>query len=252
MIKKAVSDFDEILSYLRSCFIFRDLTENELSLLAGSGGTKNFNAGQIIKQVEQKDEAFYLVITGRVKLVRTSYEGKEQILYLFGPGEVFCLIGLVPGQECPGSFVALEQSKVFVIPALKFRELVLNQPDLMFKILSLLTYKLKTALDTIASFSLMDVPQRVAAFFVQSISSDRNGERMALNLNISRKELAKIVGVTPETMSRVIRKMEEKGLIGIQGRNIQILKPESLHRLSSGELRLDMIRLQKVPFCRQC
>jgi CRP/FNR family transcriptional regulator len=252
MIKKAVSDFDEILSYLRSCFIFRDLTGDELTLLAGSGEIKKFKAGQIIKHIDQNDEAFYLVITGRVKLVRTSYEGKEQILSLFGSGEVFCLLELVPGENCPGEFIAMEESTLFVIPPQEFRHLILTQPNIMFKILSILTYKLKTAMDTIVSFSLLDVPQRVAAFFVQSISFDRNGERIELNLNISRKELAKIVGVTPETMSRVIKKMEEKGLIGIQGRDIQILKPEVLDKLSSGELRLDMIRLQKVPFCRQC
>ncbi len=190
-------------------------------------------------QSTRQGQPFYLVVSGRIKLSRTSFEGKEQILNLYGPGEVFCLLDLVPGQNCPGSFVSLEQSTLFIIPAQEFRNLVLTQPNLMFKILTILTYKLKTAMDTIASFSLLDVPQRVAAFFVQSIAKDKKTDQMPFSLNISRRELAKIVGVTPETMSRVIKKMVEKGLIAVHGRDFYILNQELLHKLSSGELHLE-------------
>jgi len=230
---------NQLTTLLRTSFIFEDLPEEDLTILARSGQVKSYKAGETIMRQSQQFQAFYLVISGRIKLSRISYEGKEQILNLFRPGETFCLVHTFSEEGAPGNFVALKDSTVFVISGNTFKNLVQEEPNLMFKILSILSYKLKQAMDTITSLSLMDVPQRLAAFFVQGASRDKNTGNTVLRLNISQRELAKIIGVAPETMSRVIKKMVEKGFIAVRGREFHILDQEQLQKLSSGELRME-------------
>jgi CRP/FNR family transcriptional regulator len=87
----------------------------------------------------------------------------------------------------------------------------------------------------IESLSLMEIPQRLASFLLHALTREGDREMNRLELTITQRELAKILGATPEALSRAIRKMSNAGILIMDGRSIRILDRNALEELAEGE-----------------
>ncbi|MFW5722708.1 MAG: Crp/Fnr family transcriptional regulator [Desulfohalobiaceae bacterium] len=214
--------------------LFWELSETELESLSQSAMIRHYRGGEIISSAATLDRDFRLVLSGRVKLSRTSPEGREQILFIFGPGEPFCLASSFQQQPLPGTVTALEESGILAVPGPALEVMVRAHPSLLFNIMGVMARRLKNAMQLIETLALKDVPQRVAAFLVHSSTMDcSRGDRETFELCITQREMAKSLGTTPETLSRSIRKLEQEGLLEAAGRTIRILDRDGLQRLAA-------------------
>jgi len=101
-------------------------------------------------------------------------------------------------------------------------------------IIRILSRRLKNSMDLIESLSLKEIPGRLAGFLVHELSRQKAGAQ-AIELSISQRELSKILGVTPEALSRTFRKMADEGIAAASGRSVRILNQKALESLAEGD-----------------
>jgi CRP/FNR family transcriptional regulator len=211
------------------------LSEGQLKILSGIAVRLAFNRAEIIFQDGDKGDGIYIVETGKIKVYKLSLDGKEQILHIFGPGHTFGEVPVFQGKSFPASAMALEPSDIVFLPRDRFVELITSTPALSMNMLADLSRRLRAFTIQIEALSLKEVPARLAAYFLTLSKEQKNAAR--IHLPISKALLSNLIGTTPETISRMLKKMGDAGLIEVQTRTIEILDKESLIELSeSGRL----------------
>jgi CRP/FNR family transcriptional regulator len=173
---------------------------------------------------------FFVVVTGRVKIYKLSSEGKEQILHIFGPGEPFGEVPVFAGNPFPANAEALIKSALLFFPKDRFVELIAQNPSLSLNMLAVLSKRLRQFTIQIENLSLKEVPGRLASYLFY-LSSEQGGSR-EIKLNISKGQLASLLGTIPETLSRIFNRMNAQGLIQVDGRCIKLLDPQRIEALA--------------------
>lgn len=215
--------------------VFASLEPEHQKALAAISGTSNFKANQMIFQENDPGEGFYGIVRGKVKIYKSSPLGKEHILHIFGPGEIFAEVAVFAGKNFPASALCLEDTKLLFFPRKQFRRLIGENPDLGLNLLGLLSMRLRSMVAKVEELSLKEVPARLATHLLL-IRENLGHDQFQLDLNKS--QLAGFLGTIPETLSRVIRKMKEEGFIEIKSKQVKLLDVPGLEELAAGDLRL--------------
>lgn len=225
----------DILKAIKEIPLFRGISPERLQKLAMHARSRTYGTGEIIVGETDPLRAFQVVLTGQVKLYKSSAEGKEQTLYILGPGEPFGLCTAFAIESFPANVSALEESTLITIPGEDVEQAGRDEPVFLLNIIQILSRRLKESMSLVESLSLQEIPQRLAAFLLHSLN--RNGETAErdVHLTTSHRELAKIIGATPEALSRALKKMTGDGLLAVNGRVISILEPTVLAEIVEGE-----------------
>lgn len=182
-----------------------------------------------------KGDGFYMVEKGKIKVFKLSFEGKEQILHIYGPGHLFGEVPAFSGKNFPASSMALEKTTILFLPREKFVNLIAQTPGLGMNLLADLSMRLRDFTVQIENLSLKEVPARLAAYIL-TLSKEQENENQ-VTLPISKAQLSNLIGTTPETVSRVFKKMMAASLIEVQAKTILIHELDGLLDLSeSGNL----------------
>jgi CRP/FNR family transcriptional regulator, dissimilatory nitrate respiration regulator len=206
--------------------LFNGLPPEQIDLIARIIVRKSYNRGETIFFEGDKGTGFYMVESGKVKIYKMSFSGKEQILHIFGPGEPFGEVPVFHGQPFPATAEVLAKSSLLFFPRDKFIQLVHDMPSIALNMLAVLSMRLRRFASQIESLSLKEVPARLAGYLLYL--SEENGGADTVELEISKGQLASLLGTIPETLSRIFARMSEEGLIAVEGRTIRILDRESL------------------------
>lgn len=216
--------------------LFEGLSDDQLQDLSSITITKNFKRGATIFSENDPGAGFYVVSDGKIKIFKLSGDGKEQILHIFGPGEPFGEAPVFEGRRFPAHAMALEDSQALYFPRVAFVDLVKRNPSLALSMLAVLSRRLRRFAALVEDLSLKEVPTRLAAHLIY-LSDNSPGEE-ELSLDISKNQLAGLLGTIPETLSRILTKMAKKGLIQINGPRIKIIEKAGLDELARGSTRL--------------
>ena len=224
-----------IHNQIKDIALFQGVSPEKLRLLAAQATYKKFKAGEMVLGEADPIRSFYVVITGQLKLYRSSMEGKEQTLQLLGAGDPFGLCTAFATDSFPASAMAIVESSVLLIPGMVIETVARQEPALLLNIISILSQRLKDSMTLIESLALKEIPGRLASFLRHLLAKDAKDKNIAVELTISQRELAKILGATPEALSRALRKMANEGILKTAGRLITILDHKALERLAEGE-----------------
>ena len=224
----------DIINFLRTIPLSRNLPEEQLEILAKAAREKRYRAGQLILSEMDETRTFFIVASGMVKMFKSSTNGKEQILYLLGPGEMFGMCAAFSDFIFPANIMTLEESTLLIFPGTVLEYLAKKDPTILFNMISILSCRLKECMSLIESLSLMEAPQRVASFLLFSSLKKNCREGEIAKLTITQRELSKILGTTPETLSRILKKLAGEKIIRVTGKNICILDCEALEELATG------------------
>jgi len=225
----------DILKKMAEAPLFQGISEEGLQSIAARARYGTFKAGEMIVGETDPVRAFYVVIAGQVKLYKSSPDGKEQTLHLLRSGEPFGLCTAFATESFPVSVSALEESAVIIIPGAEVESIARREPTLLMNIIQVLSRRLKASMSLIESLSLQEIPQRFAAFLVHDMHRTGKGAENRVELPTTHRELAKILGVTPEALSRALKKMAGDGILAVDGRMITILNREILEEIASGD-----------------
>lgn len=207
-------------------------------------GELTVNKGELIFQEGDRAEGFYIVAAGKIKVFKMSFEGKEQILHIYGPGHIFGEVPVFQGKSFPASAMALEPSTILFLPRQAFVRQIEKSPALAMNMLADLSRRLREFTVQIENLSLKEVPARLAAYILTLAQEEAEHSQIIalpkkrlpaaanVSLPVSKVQLASLIGTTPETISRVLKKMNLGGFIKVDGKKILILDQEGLEELS--------------------
>jgi CRP/FNR family transcriptional regulator len=225
----------DVTNQIKDIGLFQGVSSEKIRLLAAQAIYKKFKPGEMVIGETDPIRSFYVVISGQLKLYRSSAEGKEQTLQLLGPGDPFGLCTAFATDSFPASAMAIEESTVLLIPGTVMEATAKQEPALLFNIIQILSQRLKDSMTIIESLALKEIPGRLASFLRHALPKDVVGNNTAVELTISQRELSKILGATPEALSRALRKMANDGILSTAGRIITILDHKALEQLAEGE-----------------
>jgi CRP-like cAMP-binding protein len=211
--------------------LFSGLPADQLKGLSQIAVDKNFHKGDMIFSEGDKGSGFYVIAAGQVKIFKVSSEGKEQILHIFGPGEPIGEVPVFTGQPFPAYAEALAGSHLLFFPKVAFTDLIAGNPSLALNMLAVLSMRLRQFTVQIENLSLKEVPGRLASYLIYLSGEQAN--RQSVKLNISKGQLASLLGTIPETLSRIFAKMTDQQLIEVNGRQIRLLDPAGLESLAT-------------------
>lgn len=212
--------------------LFSGLGPKELASLSGIAEPRTYSRGRDIFFAGEPAQGFFSVASGKVRIYQTSLAGKEHILHVFGPGEVFAEVAVFSGGVYPASAQAMEDGDCLFFPRDRFRRLLAEDPDLAMNMLGLLSLRLRQLVKKLEDISLREVPARLAAhlLLLRAGSGDR-----ALPLDLPKGQLAAYLGTIPETLSRVLRRFSDEGIIALAGNSVEILDPGRLELQAAGK-----------------
>lgn len=226
----------KILHRIASIPLFQDLPETYHKDLAMILVEQRRRRGEWIFSEGDEGTGFYVVASGRVKVFKLSPEGKEQLLHLFGSGEPFGEVAVFEGTRFPAHASALEESLIYFFPRDAFIGLIRKNPDLALKMLGVLSRRLRRFTALIEDLSLKEVPGRLAAYLIYLREKKKGTQN--LELEMSKSQLASLLGTIPETLSRIFQKMIKAEFIAVDGPRITILDDDGLKALAEAEARL--------------
>ena len=206
--------------------LFQGLPHEQLQELNAIVVEKTYGRGETIFYEGDQGNGFYMVLDGKVKIFKMSFQGKEQILHIFGEGEPFGEVPVFHGQPFPATAETLAKTTLAFFPRESFVELVTRNPSIALNMLAVLSMRLRRFASQIESLSLKEVPARLASYLLY-LSEEQNSPDK-VELNISKGQLASLLGTIPETLSRIFARMSEDGLIEVQGRAILLLDRREL------------------------
>jgi CRP/FNR family transcriptional regulator len=226
-----------ILEILAEAPIFSGLTVSELGQIRAISADRFYGRGKAVFFEGEPGEGFFVVVDGRVKIYKLSPEGKEKILHIYGPGQPFGEVPVFAGKRFPANAQTLAKSRLLFFPRAGFIRLITENPSLALNMLAVLSSRLRQFTVQIESLALKEVPARLAAYLV--VLAKEQGSSEAVSLDISKGQLASLLGTIPETLSRILARMSGAGLIEVEGRTITLLEMEGLKSLSEQEMRLE-------------
>lgn len=197
--------------------LFHGLPLQQLAAVQTIAVARNYDRGETIFAEGDSGSGFYLIADGKVKIFKLSPAGKEHILHIFGPGEPFGEVAVFHGQPFPAGAETLAPSRLLYFPREDFARLMTDSAIAM-NLLAVMALRLRRFAGQIENLSLKEVPSRLASYLLYL--SEKQDDRSRVTLDVSKGQLASLLGASPETLSRIFAKMTEEGLIEVRGRVI--------------------------------
>jgi len=208
--------------------LFADLGVGELEGVAATGATEKLRRGDVL--FNEGDEAYdlYVVQRGRVAMVNKSFDGRESVVYLMEPGDVFGDMPLFDGLTRSTEARALETSQVVRIPYGPIRAIYEAHPDLLWRVIELLSTRLRNTDAALADSVFLDVTGRTAKRLLEMA-----GDQDSFDLPVTQEELAGMVGASRERVNKAIASFVKLGWIEQVDRSYTILDRQQLEIRSS-------------------
>ena len=171
----------------------------------------------------------FLIVEGRIKLLRSSSHGREQILHEEGAGATLAEVPVFDGRGYVGSAIAVEEAAVFFVPRSPLLKALKHSPVSALEVIHILASRVRTLAGVVEDLSLRGVTERLAAYLCRE-AARAGGE--TVELRVTRDELATHVGTVREQASRALSELKAAGLIDVKGRRIVIVQPDALGRMA--------------------
>ena len=213
--------------------IFADLPTETIEAIARVGTRKKYAKDTPILMEEEAGSALFVIIEGKVKVSRTSSDGKEVILTILSESDFFGEMAILDGQTRSANVIALEDSELFIIRRNDFLQLLRDFPEVAIALLQELTQRLRNADLKIKALTLKDAEGKVATVLLQiadDIGKIKHGVVEIEKLPLQ-QDLANMAGTSRETISRTFHNFAKKGLIEIEGSKLRILDYEKFKEL---------------------
>jgi CRP/FNR family transcriptional regulator, cyclic AMP receptor protein len=202
------------LDLIRRVPLFSMLTTDQAQVIADGVIKRRFRRGEIIVEQGRKSDALFILLSGRARVITSDSRGREVILAVLEPGDYLGEMSLIDNEPHSATVRAEVQTDVLVLGRSEFGACLPENSSLSYAILRGLVSRLRNADRQIESLALLDVYGRVARALLD-MAQDDDGLRI-IRQKVSRQDLAKVVGASREMVSRVMKDLEERGLIHTQ------------------------------------
>jgi CRP-like cAMP-binding protein len=227
-------------SHSTSCLprvpVFRTLSNEEKLLLHTVIRSSRFAKGQLVFREGESSHSLFVLNQGLIKISKVSEQGKEHILRFLFPGDFFGQAALFQEKSHYANAEVIEAAEVCQIDRDDFHALLERNPAMTYRFLVALSEQLEQADDWAGAVSLLEVEQRLAKLLLQ-LELMGYADMEGIKLPAAKKEIAAMIGATPETLSRKLTYLESLGIIAVNNRTVRILARDQLNDIAGGSKR---------------
>ena len=210
------------LDLIRRVPLFSLLTNDQAQGIADSVVKRRFRRGEIVVEHHKKSNALFILLTGRARVLTADARGREVILAVLQPGDYVGEMSLIDNEAHSATVRAEIQTDMLVLGRAEFARCLPENSSLSYAIMRGLVQRLRSADRQIESLALLDVYGRVARALLEM--AELINEQKIIRNKVSRQDLAKVVGASREMVSRVMKDLEERGMIETQENGSVIIK----------------------------
>jgi CRP/FNR family transcriptional regulator, cyclic AMP receptor protein len=220
--------------YLEKIPMFSGLSKEELELLSDYEVEKTYQKGEPIFMEGDPGKAVYYIKSGKIKLYKTSLEGREVTLNILGPGSIFAEVTMFSDLDYPATAMVLEEVLVGMIRNEDLEKIVQENGNIALSLIKELNRRLYYAQMKIKDMALHDVNGRVAKVLLDLAYryGKKNSRGIQIDLKMTKTEIANIVGTSRETVSRSLSQLKSDEVIDMKGKLVFIKSLEDLEDLS--------------------
>jgi CRP-like cAMP-binding protein len=199
------------LDLIRRVPLFSMLTNEQAQGIADSVVKRRFRRGELVIEAGRKSNALFILLTGRARVIAADARGREVILAVLQAGDYVGEMSLIDNEPHSATVRTEVQSDMLVLGRPEFARCLPENSSLSYAIMRGLVQRLRNADRQIESLALLDVYGRVARSLLDM--AETVGDARVIRGKVSRQDLAKIVGASREMVSRVMKDLEERGMV---------------------------------------
>jgi CRP/FNR family transcriptional regulator len=222
-----IEEKEKIAGALKACPLFSGLQKKELDEVIRIAELRRISSTQLLFSEGDRANYFYISVSGKIRIYKLSSSGREQTLLTPGFGTSIGEAALFADGAYPAYAEVQSDAELVSIEKNRFLELLKSRPQLALNMIALLAQRLKGFARKIEQLSLMGVVPRLAEYIAQN-----SGGKPEVKLEISKGDLASLLGTVPETLSRAFAKLKVGGYISESGNVISIIDPEGLREIA--------------------
>lgn len=223
---------DETNEVLRKAPLFEALDEEGAAALRASVSEVRLGRGQTLFSEGDEGDRLYVILSGKIKLTRAAVDGRENLLSVIGPSEMFGELSLFDPRPRTASAVAVTDAVMAGLGHDDLRPFIAQQPQVSLQLLKALASRLRRTNDVMSDLVFTDVPGRVAGQLLDL--ADRFGKEgedgLHVHHDLTQEELAQLVGASRETVNKALAEFALRGWLRIEAKAVVLLDVERMRR----------------------
>ena len=218
------------LPLLREVSLFSGLSDQQLQVVADRLRKRTFAKGMILFHKDSPGQSLYIIESGKVRIFILSESGQEISVRIYGCGEVFGELSMLDGLPRSAGAIAMEDTQVLALYRADFLRLLEELPQMALGIISTLSGRVRYTTEYAEGLAFLDVYGRVAKRLLELVECHgvERDEGAEIELPLTQRELASLVGTTRESVNKVLGMFRDHGLIEVDGQKITILDRQAL------------------------
>jgi CRP-like cAMP-binding protein len=218
---------------VRDHLLFRHLTESEFERVNEEKVTEHHKRGSVLYHEGNRINGFYCITDGIIKVYKTGFDGKEQIIRFAKKGDIIGFRSILSNEQACTTAQVIDDSTTCYIPGDILINLVRNNGNFSIELMQITCRELGQANSYITDIAQKSVRERLAEILVQLINDFGIDENKVLLISLTREELANIVGTATESVIRLLSEFKQDNIISLNGRKITILNLPALMKLGN-------------------
>lgn len=193
---------------------------------------RTFERGAVVFRQGEDGDALYLVESGAVKISCLSPDGREVVLAVMGPGEVFGELSLFDAGVRTADATAMEDTVALALSHAVFRPFLAEHPAVAVHLLEVMAGRLRETGEALQDVIFSDVPGRLAKRFLDLAAryGTVDGEGTLIDLTLTQEELAQMVGAARESVNKAVASFVSRGWVAMRGRRYVVTDEHALRR----------------------
>ena len=214
--------------------VFTDLPAEDLDLLLANKTEQFYKKGEIIFREGSYPNGIFYIIEGKVKKYKLDKDAREQIIYVANKGELLGYHAILSDDRYPDCAAALEESRIAFIPRQDFSETLLQSKILSRRLLKTLSHEFAVLVNSLSMFAQKSVRERLALQLIVLREKYKVNFHagMPVEINMSRDDLASLVGTARENVVRVLSEFKRDKILETKGRKIIVRDVNKLIKIA--------------------
>lgn len=210
--------------------IFQGVSPDAVAALVRQLEPVTFRRSEVVFAEGEPGDTLYIITTGKVKIGRKSVDGRDSLITLMGPSDMFGELAIFDPGPRTSTVTALTEVKAVVMSRTVLRSWIADRPEIAEQLLRVLARRLRRTNDNLSDLIFTDVPGRVAKqlLYLAQRFGTRDGSALRVDHELTQEEIAQLVGSSRETVNKALSDFAQRGWIRVQGRTILIDNAERL------------------------
>jgi CRP/FNR family transcriptional regulator len=224
------------LSALRRTLLFGELSEAELGALAERAVERRLARGEVLFVAGDEAAGLFVIAEGAVRAYREGLDGREQVIHVERAGATIAELPVFDDRPYPSTVAAEGETLVLFIDKRDVKRLCLEHPSIALAALKLLAGRLRRCAELVEALSLREVDQRLAQWLLSAARArgTRANKGLQFTLHLTNQQIAARIGSVREVVSRALTRLQNNGLIAVDGRVVNIPDEEALALYADG------------------